>query len=129
MRGSTPQEKRSSEKEKGGSLYIVKSGKLRVFRTPKAKNMSVVELATLGDKDIFGEMSFLEEGIHTANISAMEESEIYVLARERFEGLVESDPKLAYLITRNLLLVIESIIRKMNADYVSMMEYLYIFGK
>ncbi|MFQ5442255.1 MAG: cyclic nucleotide-binding domain-containing protein [Thermodesulfobacteriota bacterium] len=117
------------ENENGGSLYIVKSGKLRVYRTPKAENMSVVELATLKKNDIFGEMSFLEEHLHTANISAVEDSEIYVLEREKFEGLVETDPRLAYLITRNLLLVIESIIRKMNADYVSMMEYMYIFGK
>jgi len=118
-----------TEKEKGGNLYIVRSGQLKVYRTPKAENMSEVELARLGEKDIFGELSFLDESEHTANISAIEESEIYVLAKDRFEELAESKPRYAYLITRNLLLVIEAIIRKMNADYVSMMEYLYVFGK
>ena len=35
------------ENEQGGNLYIVKSGKLRVYRM--GKNMSEVELATLED--------------------------------------------------------------------------------
>ena len=34
--------------EQGGSLYIIVSGKLRVYRT--GKNMAEVELATLNDE-------------------------------------------------------------------------------
>ncbi len=116
-----------SEHDSGGCLYIIKSGKVRVYR--KGKNMSDVELATLKAKDVFGEMSFLDESPHTANIAAVEDTELLVLSKDRFEELVESNPKLAYLITKNLLLVIESIIRKMNAEYVSLMEYMYVFGK
>lgn len=115
------------ENEKGGNLYIVKSGKLRVYRT--GKNMSEVELATLTERDIFGEMSFLDESPHTANVAAMEDTEVVVISKDRFEELAIAHPRTAYLITKNLLIVIEEIVRKINAEYVSLMDYMYVFGK
>ncbi len=116
-----------SENEKGGSLFIIKSGRVRVYRT--GKDMKAVELAELKEGDVFGEMTFLDESPHTANISAVDDTELLVLHKAKFEELAESNPKHAYIITKNLLLVIESIIRKMNAEYVSLMEYMYVFGK
>ncbi len=115
------------ENEKGGSLYIIKSGRVRVYRT--GKSMTEVELARLKEGDVFGEMSFLDESPHTATVAALDDTELLVLGRGKFEELVEYSPKTAYLITRNILLVIEAIIRKMNAEYVSLMEYMYVFGK
>jgi CRP/FNR family transcriptional regulator len=115
------------ENEKGGNLYIVKSGKLRVYRM--GKNMSEVELATLTERDIFGEMSFLDESPHTANVAAMEDTEVAVISKDRFEELAIAHPRTAYLITKNLLMVIEAIVRKINTEYVSLMDYMYVFGK
>ena len=115
------------ENEKGGNLYIVVSGKLRVYRA--GKNMSEVELATLKENEIFGEMSFLDESAHTANVAAMENTEVVVISKQRFEEMAEIHPKTAYHMTRNLLMVIEEIVRKMNAEYVSLMDYMYVFGK
>lgn len=116
-----------SEGERGGSLYLIMRGKIRVYRT--GKNMTEVELAHLKEGDVFGEMTFLDESPHTASIAAIEDTEVLVLDKARFEELVKYSPKLAYLITRNLLLLIESILRRMNAEYVSLMEYMYVFGK
>lgn len=116
-----------SEGERGGCLYLIMTGKVRVYRV--GKDMSEVELAHLKERDIFGEMSFLDKSPHTASIAAVEDTEVLALDKARFEELAEYSPKLAYLITRNLLLVIESIIRRMNAEYVSLMEYMYVFGK
>ena len=39
--------------------------------------------------EIFGEMSFLEESPHTANVAAMEETEIVVISKQRFEELAD----------------------------------------
>jgi len=115
------------EQETGGDLYIVVSGKVRVYRV--GKNMAEVELANLSENEIFGQMSFLDESPHTANVAAMEDTEVAVISKQRFEELAEVHPKTAYHITRNLLMVIEAIVRKMNAEYVSLMDYMYVFGK
>ena len=115
------------ENEQGGNLYLVKSGKLRVYRL--GKNMAEVDLAILKMGDIFGQMSFLDESPHTATVAAMENTELAVISKQRFEELAIAHPRTAYLITKNLLIVIESIVRKMNAEYVSLMDYMYVFGK
>ena len=115
------------EGERGGALYVIKKGGVRVYRT--GKSMAEVELARLKEGDIFGEMSFLDESPHTATIAALEETEVLMLPKSRFEELVDHNPRIAYLIIRNMLLVIESIIRSMDAEYVSLMDYMYVYGK
>ncbi len=115
------------ENSPGGSLYIIKKGKVKVIR--KREQGKEHGFAHLTEGDIFGELSFLQETLHTATVESITDCEVLILDKNRFDGLVNTNPKLAYLITRNLLLILESIVRKMNADYISLMEYIYVFGK
>jgi CRP/FNR family cyclic AMP-dependent transcriptional regulator len=115
------------ENSPGGSLYIIKKGKVKVIR--KSDQGKEHGFAHLSEGDIFGELSFLQETPHTATIESVADCEVLVLDKQRFDGLAHTNPKVAYLITRNLLLILEAIVRKMNADYISLMEYIYVFGK
>ncbi len=115
------------EDSPGGALYIIKKGKVKVIR--KREQGKEHGFAHLTEGDIFGELSFLQETPHTATVETITNCDILILDKNRFDGLVNTNPKLAYLITRNLLLILESIVRKTNADYISLMEYIYVFGK
>ena len=115
------------ENSPGGALYIIKKGKVKVIR--KREQGKEHAFAHLTEGDIFGELSFLQETPHTATVESIIDCEVLILDKNRFDGLVNTNPKLAYLITRNLLLILESIVRKTNADYISLMEYIYVFGK
>lgn len=115
------------EEQKGGNLYFIKSGKVKVFR--RGRDVGEHELAIMGTGGIFGEMTFFDKGKHTANVATVEDAVIGVLDIKQFEAMAKKSPALAYLITRGLLLETQRIMRNMNAQYVALMEYMYIFGK
>ncbi|HBO83578.1 MAG TPA: hypothetical protein DD641_01030 [Deltaproteobacteria bacterium] len=115
------------ENNKGGNLYFIKSGKVRVLR--KGKDIKEHELAIMGIGSTFGEMTFFDKGKHTASVEAIEDSIIGVLSIKQFEKLTKNSPQTAYLITKGMLLEIQRIMREMNARYTSLMEYMHVFGK
>jgi len=115
------------EDQRGGNLYFIKSGKVRVFR--RGRDVGEHELAIMGAGSIFGEMTFFDRGKHTANVATIEDVVIGVLKLGQFEVMAKKNPALAYLITKGLLLETQRIMRNMNAQYVALMEYMYIFGK
>lgn len=115
------------ENKKGGNLYFIKSGKVRVIR--KGRDIKEHELAFMGIGSTFGEMTFFDKGKHTASVEAIEDSIIGVLSIKEFEKLTRNSPKTAYLITKGMLLEIQRIMREMNEKYASLMEYMHVFGK
>lgn len=78
-----------SEGDEGDSLYIVKSGGVRVVTKMKGRE---VLLATLGEREFFGEVSFLTGRPRTADIIADAPSEILELTRGELDGLIGRYP-------------------------------------
>lgn len=76
----------------GTEMYVVKSGKVRVF---KMMNAEKVELGLIGANNILGELSFLLQSKRTASIEAVEESAVLILERDAFVSEIQKDPKLA----------------------------------
>lgn len=111
----------------GGSLYFIKSGKVRVFR--KGKAVKEHELATMGEGSVFGEMTFFDKGKHTASIAILDEAVVGLLSIEQFERMAKENSTLAYLVTKSLLFELQKIMRTMNKQYVSLMDYMHVFGK
>jgi CRP-like cAMP-binding protein len=69
-------------------LYIVVSGAARVL------DGAGTELNVLRPGDFFGELSLLDGSPHGHTVVAAEDSEILVVAKERFDELLEADPEL-----------------------------------
>ena len=120
-------EKLYEQDEEGGKLYFIKSGKVKVLR--KGKTLKEHELASMGEGNIFGAMTFFDRGKHTAEISVQEDAVVGVLSIEQFEKMATDDPHLAYIVTKGLLVELQRIMHNMNQQYVSLMEYMYVFGK
>jgi len=79
-----------TEGEDGDSLNIIRSGNVRVVTTVANKE---IELARLGERDFFGEISFLTGRPRTASVVAEEPTEVMVLSREDLNDVIRENPK------------------------------------
>jgi len=77
------------EGEDGGALFVVKEGSLTVKATIGGE---VVELATLGRHQFFGEVSFLTGVPRTATVHALEDTELLRIEEDELRDLLRHHP-------------------------------------
>jgi CRP/FNR family cyclic AMP-dependent transcriptional regulator len=70
-------------------LFIVLSGRVRILREDGA------EVAVLGSGEYFGELSLLTGTTHHHAVEAVEDTELMVVPKERFDSLLAENPELA----------------------------------
>jgi len=95
----------------GDSMYLVKSGKVQIYLPG---DPSEIVLAELGPGKFFGEMSLLDKAPRSANVMALEQTEIYVLTRKHIAYLLDKEPKIAAKIMIALARVLSARIRILN---------------
>ena len=78
------------ENEESGAAYIIEKGQVEVSRQVEGQE---VHLASLGEKEIFGEMSLIEERPHCATVKAVEETVVQEISRDEFSKSLQSDPE------------------------------------
>ncbi len=79
--------------ERGDALYIVDSGKVRIWVRDGDGND--VTLSELERGNFFGEMSVLDGGKRSANATAVVDSTLHCLRREEFENFLVEHPRAA----------------------------------
>jgi len=77
------------EGEAGKSLFLLRRGRVRIFRTGAHGE---VDLMTLAAPSFFGEMSILEEMPRSASVQAVEPVALLILSRVWFTQLAEQHP-------------------------------------
>lgn len=85
------------EGENGGALFVVKDGSLRVKATIRGE---LVELATLGPHQFFGEVSFLTGVPRTATVHALESTELLKIEEDELKELLRHHPYLKEVLSR-----------------------------
>ena len=88
--------------EKGSpsdALFIVLSGRIRIVDVIDEER---VEVATVGPGASFGELSLLLRTTHSKEAVADEDTELMVVPKEWFQGLLEAKPDLAEHFHRRL---------------------------
>lgn len=88
-----------TEGDAGDWMFVVRSGRVKIFRTVGSREKVV---SVLGPGDFLGEMSLLNGKPRTASAVTLSESELLVLDRERMEGMLLARPDIALGIVRNL---------------------------
>jgi CRP-like cAMP-binding protein len=75
-------------------MYIIESGKVRVFTTATTtgKGLVDVELCVLGQNSIFGEMAMIDEGVRSASVEAIEPTVCTVITKRTFERQLDRIP-------------------------------------
>jgi len=89
-----------SEGEVGDALYILISGVVKVFT--RSSDGRIKTLALLEKGDFLGEMAILDSEIRSANVSAVEDSEMLVISRKDFEASLTTNPQIAFKIMQTL---------------------------
>jgi len=82
-------------------LFIINKGSVKVTRND-TEGREII-LSILGDYEYFGEMSLLDGENPSANVAAMEDTELFYLGREQFMQLIEYNPKITYALLEGLI--------------------------
>ena len=99
-----------SEGEIGKAVFIVASGSLEITKKISEKEEGILIILSPGD--FFGEMALLEELPRSATARAIENSEIYIIYKVNFDGLIEKYPQVGLKIIRNLAGILSKRLRK-----------------
>lgn len=89
-----------SENDSGTALFIIVQGKVKVSR--ESEDGKEVILTILGETDFFGEMALLDGLSRSANVIAIEESELIVIDRTDFLHLLNSYPEVSIALLQEL---------------------------
>jgi CRP-like cAMP-binding protein len=84
--------------EEGDCLYLVVSGRLRVFG--ERDDGSAVEIAEVGPGEAIGEMALLSNEQRSVSVDALRDTELVALSRAGFERLVDAEPRALAFFTR-----------------------------
>ncbi len=89
----------SKEGEQSDGMFVVKTGKVEVF---KVINGDKVILSQIGPNDFFGEMSLFLSAPRTANVRAMQDSDLLFLKKEDLLDQIKNQPDLAVMMLSRL---------------------------
>lgn len=101
-------------------LWVIREGRCRVVKTTQQGTEQ--ELAVLEPGGIFGEMSFVEPGPHSASVQTLTPVEVLRLTRGQYDELGESGSTAAPKIAINIGRVLAQRLRKMDDWLCELME-------
>lgn len=89
-----------NEGDQADALYIISSGKVRVF----VKHDTGMErvLSILGPGDSFGEVALITGETRTASVESIERTELMALPKPQFDALLEQCPEIARKFMRQM---------------------------
>jgi len=76
------------EGETGDSMYIIQKGNIRIHKGD-------INLATLNEKEVFGELSLLDTDTRSATATAATDCNLYKIDQEPFYELLDERPEVA----------------------------------
>jgi CRP-like cAMP-binding protein len=92
------------EDDTGSALFVIINGKVKVSRT--SNDGKEVILTILNESDFFGEMAILDGLQRSATVTALEDSELFIIQRNDFLDLLKQYPEIAisllYELTKRL---------------------------
>lgn len=88
------------EHETGSALFVIVKGKVKVFRV--SDDGREVILSILADSDFFGEMAILDGLTRSASVSAIEDSELFIIQRSDFLDLLYNHPEVSISLMQEL---------------------------
>ncbi len=92
-----------NEGDEGDALYLIKSGQVEIFHPPEEEGDLPTKVAELGENDFFGEMALVSDAPRNASAKTTSESEIFLLSKEDFKNLVNSNAHLAEQISSTMI--------------------------
>jgi SulP family sulfate permease len=104
----------------GRGLFLIAQGEVKItLRLGDGKSHHVT---TLGQGQMFGEMSFLDDANYSADVHAAESAELIVLEKQRFLQLAQEHPRILSTVLRRIGLGLAARLRHTNDELRSAVE-------
>ncbi len=84
----------------GAGMYIIKSGEVLIQK--KTKEGQVLKLATIGERNFFGEMALIDEIPRSASAVAEKETILLAFCKPDLDNVFDRNPRLAAKIVKNI---------------------------
>jgi len=94
-----PKKRIFAEGEAGDAMYLVESGRVRIF---EGKSGHTKTLKEFGLGEFFGEMALVDDKPRSASAETMEETTLLVITRENFDTVVLQNPSMALILIQAL---------------------------
>jgi CRP/FNR family transcriptional regulator, cyclic AMP receptor protein len=88
------------ENENANTLFVIVAGKVKISRI--SDEGKEVILTILNESDFFGEMGLLDGMSRSATVTAMEDTELFLIQRSEFLDLLHSYPEVAIALLQEL---------------------------
>lgn len=103
--------------EAGDALYVLLSGQVGVVRRiQKEQRQKERMLAVVGAGETVGEMALADEGPRSASVTALEPVRAVKIAREDYDALRESNPRLAIKLALGIFRLLSKRLRQINKN-------------
>ncbi|MDH5326629.1 MAG: Crp/Fnr family transcriptional regulator [Gammaproteobacteria bacterium] len=89
-----------SEGDDSDSMYVVLSGKVKVYLSDDEGKEIIINI--LKDGDYFGELALLDESPRSASVMTQEDSKLAVLSKTAFEDCLKTNPGIALEVIKGL---------------------------
>ncbi|MCX2981777.1 Crp/Fnr family transcriptional regulator [Halieaceae bacterium IMCC14734] len=102
------------ENDPADSLFIIESGKVKVYCSDK--NGKEFIMNTQGQGDYFGELALLDDSTRSASVRTVEKSSFCIIFKDDFNRVLDEHPNISRQLIRNL----SARVRKLTADVKSL---------
>lgn len=109
-----------SQGDQGDEIFLIRRGSARILLPLKGGKQH--HLATIGRGDYFGELSFLDRSIRSADVEAKVATDLYVLSRSRFDEKSYSDAVFGVQVFARLALAIAERLRHADTELQTLEE-------
>lgn len=82
------------------SLFVVESGRVKVYCSDKGGKDFVLNLLEAGD--YFGELALLDDDRRSASVRAMEPTTVRIIYKEDFKSILDLHPNITRILNKNL---------------------------
>ena len=89
-----------SERDEGDEFYIVKEGRIKIFKM--SNDGQVKTLDYLKKDDFFGEMALLDKNPRSANALAIHDTTLFIIKNDDFRSFLVKQPDMLMTITQTL---------------------------
>ena len=106
--------------DRSDEMFLVRRGVVRV--TLPMEGGRRLTLTTVPRGHFFGDMAFLDRGVRSADATAVQDTELYVLSRERFNELARSNPAACVRLFARLARILAMRLRQTDRELRGLME-------
>jgi len=104
----------------GEELMLIASGQIKI--TFSISKNTIVHLATLSRGQFFGEMSFLDRQVHSADVYTQTDVQLFILTRTDFDRISDSNPMLTAQVMQSIAIAMATRLRHTNSDLIQIRE-------